>query len=110
MHSARCKMLHALSRDSRFFILLTFFLLAFTMQLPCNGSFLDATAARAERPQEEYRRIQKDIRTHKRRLESVKKKEQSVLEEVRKTTSELNEIEWRLSAQRDKIRRLNSNI
>ena len=110
MHSARCKMHHALLCNSRFFILLTFFLLGFTIQLPCNRSFLDAPDARAERPQEEYRRIQKDIRTHKRRLESVKKKEQSVLEELRKTTSELNEIQWHLAAQRDKIKRLNSNI
>jgi septal ring factor EnvC (AmiA/AmiB activator) len=101
---------HALLRKSRFVILLAFFLSAFTMQLPCNRSFLDSPEARAERPQEEYKRIQKDIRTHKRRLESVKKKEQSVLEELRKTTSELNEIELQLTAQRDKLKRLNSNI
>jgi len=100
----------ALLRNSRFFILLTFFLLVFTIQLPCNRSFLDAPDAGAERPQEEYRRIQKDIRTHNRRLESVKKKEQSVLEELRKTTSELNEIQLHLTAQRDKIKRLNDNI
>src|SRR5208283_1200480 len=37
-------------------------------------------------------------------------KEQSVLEELRKTTSELNEIELQLTAQRNKIKRLNSNI
>jgi septal ring factor EnvC (AmiA/AmiB activator) len=80
------------------------------MQFPCNRYLLDSPEARAERPQEEYKRIQKDIRTHKRRLESVKKKEQSVLEELRKTTSELNEIQWQLTAQRDKINRLNSNI
>ncbi len=103
-------MYHALSHDSRLFVLLTFFLLAFAVQLPFSGSFLGPSVARAERPQEEYRRIQKDIRTHKRRLESVKKKEQSVLEELRKTTSELNEIEVQLTAQRYKIKRLNSNI
>src|SRR5208337_3963031 len=81
-----------------------------SVQLPCNRSFLDATVARAERPQEEYKRIQKDIRTHKRRLESVKKKEQSVLEELKKTTSELNDIQWHLTAQRDKIKLMNSKI
>ncbi len=101
MPSAHCK------KHLAFF---TFLLLAFAIQLPFNGSFLNPPDARAERPQEEYRRIQKDIRTHKQRLESVKKKEQSVLEELRKTTSELNEIQWRLTAQRDKIKRLNSNI
>ena len=100
----------ALLLTSRFFILLAFFLLAFTIHLPCNRSFLDAPDARAERPQEEYKRIQKDIKTHKRRLESVKKKEQSVLEELRKTISELNEIEGQLAAQKDKIKRLNTNI
>ena len=110
MHSTRRKMHLALSRGPRVFMQLTLFLLVFSVQLPCNRSFLDATVARAERPQEEYRRIQKDIKTHKRRLESVKKKEQSVLEELRKTTSELNEIELQLTAQRNKIKRLNSNI
>src|SRR5208283_2687255 len=107
MRHTRCKMRPALLRNPRFFILLTFFLLTF---IPCDRFFPDTGVARAERPQEEYRRIQKDIRTHKRRLESVKKKEQSVLEELRKTTSELNEIEWQLTAQRDKIKKLNSNI
>ncbi len=110
MHRARCKMHHALLRNSRFFILLAFFILAFTMPPPCNRYFPDVPEARAERPQEEYKRIQKDIRTHKRRLESVKKKEQSVLEELKKTTSELNDIQWHLTAQRDKIKLMNSNI
>jgi septal ring factor EnvC (AmiA/AmiB activator) len=101
---------YALSNSSRFFIMLFFFMLAFTLEFPFDGRLPDTTNARAERPQEEYKRIQKDIRTHKQRLESVKKKEQSVLEELRKTTSELNEIERQLAAQREKIKRLNSNI
>ncbi|MBF0557873.1 MAG: peptidoglycan DD-metalloendopeptidase family protein [Nitrospirae bacterium] len=87
----------------------------FSILLVCLASFLAAQfpyagAARAEHPQEEYKRIQKDIKLHKQKLETVKKKELSVLEELRKTTTELNEIERQLSAQRDKIKRLNSNI
>src|SRR5208283_3489722 len=110
MHRARCKMHHALMSNSKFFILLPVFLMALTFHLPCNRSFLDPPEARAERPQEEYRRIQKDIRAHKQRLELVKQEEQSVLGELRKTSSELNEMELHLTAQRDKIKRLNSNI
>ncbi len=109
MHSARCKRHNALLRNSRFFMLLGLFLLG-SIVLPCSRSFPGAPDARAERPQEEYKRIQKNIRTHKQKLESVKKKEQSVLEELRKTTSELNDIQGHLSAQRDKLKRMNSNI
>ncbi len=48
------------------------------------------TASYAESPHEEYKQIQKDIKTHKKKLESVKRVEKSVLVELRKTNAELN--------------------
>jgi len=64
-----------------------------------SGSF-------AEKPHDELKRIQKDIKIHNKKLESVKKVEQSVIEDLRKTTAELGEIERQLSAQRDKIKKI----
>src|SRR5271169_1008799 len=97
-------MLGARPGNPLFFIILTCLAAFFSVQLSL------IYAAHAEQPQEEYKRIQKDIRIHKQKLESVKKKELSVIEELRKTASELNEIESELAAQRDKVKRLNSNI
>lgn len=95
---------------SIFFISLIVFLLGMALQFPTWNPGLAPPLASAEQTKEEYKRIQKDIRTHKQKLESVKKQEQSVLEELRKMTSELHEIERQLSAKRDKIRQLNTNI
>lgn len=61
-------------------------------------------------PHEEYKQIQKDIKTHKKKLESVKKVERSVIEELRKTNAELNEIENQLVTQRRKIKKIQNNI
>jgi septal ring factor EnvC (AmiA/AmiB activator) len=94
----------------RYFVFSLFFLPMSIFQFPSVTSLPCVPKAFAERPQEEYKRIQKDIRTRSEQLESVKKEEQSVLEDLRKTTFGLNEIETRLDSQRAKIRRLNSNI
>ncbi|MBF0505887.1 MAG: peptidoglycan DD-metalloendopeptidase family protein [Nitrospirae bacterium] len=95
---------------SGFFIFLAFFLLNLILQFPAGIPGFGPSCAYAERAQEEYKRIQKDIRTHKQKLESVKKQEQSVAEELRKMTSELAEIDQQLSAKKNKIKQLNSNI
>src|SRR5208283_1384595 len=97
-------MLDARPGNSLFFITLACLISFFTLQFTFNG------AECAVQPQEEYKRIQKDIRIHKQKLESVKKKEISALEELRKTTAELNEIEKQLAAQKDKIKQLYGNI
>lgn len=68
------------------------------------------TASYAESPHEEYKQIQKDIKTHKKKLESVKKVEKSVIAELRKTNAELDEIEEQLTVQRGKIKKIQSNI
>lgn len=64
----------------------------------------------AERAQEEYKQIQKDIKTHKKKLESVKKVEKSAIGELRKTNAELDDIENQLVVQRGKIRKIQNNI
>ncbi|MBA4348708.1 MAG: hypothetical protein C0415_01780 [Thermodesulfovibrio sp.] len=64
----------------------------------------------AESPKEEYKKIQKDIKKHKKKLEKTEKVEQSVLEELRKTSAELKEIESHLSAQRKKLKELQNTI
>lgn len=64
----------------------------------------------AEGPKEDYKKIQRDIKKHKKKLESVKKQEQSVIFELKKVDSDLNEIEKRLKIQREKITKIKSNI
>jgi septal ring factor EnvC (AmiA/AmiB activator) len=64
----------------------------------------------AQSPQEEYRKVQKDLRTHQKKLESVKKVEQSVIEELTKVTAELKEIQSQLTKQRAKIKQLRTTI
>lgn len=64
----------------------------------------------AQNPKEEYKKIQKDITTHKKKLESVKKVEKSVVEELKKTNLELNETETQLRQQKDKIKKLQNDI
>ena len=66
--------------------------------------------ALAEKPREEYSRIQKSLKSHKKKLESVKKAEQTVLVDLRKTTAELNAIERQLAQQREKIKTIQNNI
>lgn len=64
----------------------------------------------AEDPKEEYKRIQRDLSIQKKRLESVQKKEQSVINELRKVQGELAEIEQHLSIQKKKIQGIQQKI
>ncbi|MEW5746420.1 MAG: peptidoglycan DD-metalloendopeptidase family protein [Nitrospirota bacterium] len=64
----------------------------------------------AEQPRDEYNRIQKDLRTQKKKLDTVRKVEQTVLEDLRKTAAELGAIEEQLTTQRRKIASLQYTI
>lgn len=64
----------------------------------------------AQNPKEEYKKIQRDITTHKKKLESVKKIEKSVIEELKKTNLELTETENQLKLQRGKIKKIQYDI
>jgi septal ring factor EnvC (AmiA/AmiB activator) len=56
----------------------------------------------AESTKEEYRRLQKELRSQQRKLEGAKKTERSVLEDLHKTGEELADIENRLDLQKKK--------
>jgi septal ring factor EnvC (AmiA/AmiB activator) len=47
----------------------------------------------ATSPQEEYKKIQKEIKTHKKKLDEVKKRESSILNEIENTNKELKKAE-----------------
>ncbi len=68
------------------------------------------TFVHAQSPQQEYEKMQRDIRKQSKKLASVKKTEQNVLDELRKTTAELNEIEKQLTSQRGKIKKIQQTI
>lgn len=73
-------------------------------------SCFNAGISFAQNAHEDYKKIQRDLKTHQKKLESVKKAEESVISELRKTTVELEEIEGQLKAQRDKIKKLQGNM
>ncbi len=87
---------------ARYSLLIVFFI--FTIHYSLSN------AVYAQNTQEEYGQIQKDLKTQKKKLESVRKVEKSVLDELRKTNASLNEIENQLSVQRTKIRKMQNNI
>ncbi|MCX8070265.1 MAG: peptidoglycan DD-metalloendopeptidase family protein [Thermodesulfovibrionales bacterium] len=61
-------------------------------------------------PKEEYRKIQRDLNVHKKKLENVEKKEKSVINELNKVQAELSEIEKNLANQRKRIKNINASI
>ncbi|HIJ59659.1 MAG TPA: peptidoglycan DD-metalloendopeptidase family protein [Nitrospirae bacterium] len=61
-------------------------------------------------PKEEYKKIQRDLSLHKKKLENVEKKELSVINELNKVQSELVEIEKNLVNQRKRIQNINAMI
>lgn len=61
-------------------------------------------------PKEEYKKIQRDLNVHKKKLENVQKKEKSVINELQKVQAELTEIEKNLVTQRKRIQNINSRI
>ncbi|OHE57050.1 MAG: hypothetical protein A2027_02950 [Thermodesulfovibrio sp. RBG_19FT_COMBO_41_18] len=64
----------------------------------------------AATPQEEYKRIQREIDSHKGKLEDVKKRESSVLNDIEKTNRHLNIVEAELRKYRKKLMNTESNI
>ncbi len=71
---------------------------------------LSFVTAYAQNPQEEYQRIQKDLRSHQKKLESTKRAERSVLEDLNKTATALSTAEKQLTAQREKIKRIRQKV
>ena len=73
-------------------------------------SMLYASYSYAATPQEEYKRIQKEIDSHKGKLEEVKKRESSVLNDLEKTNMHLNIVEAELRKYRKKLMNTESNM
>ncbi len=64
----------------------------------------------ARNPQEEYKKIQEQMKIQKKKLERVRKTEKNIIEELRKLHLELTEINNMLEKQRAKIKELQNNI
>lgn len=64
---------------------------------------LHSTPCLAATPQEEYKKIQKEIKTHKEKLDKVEKKESSILSEIEKTNRELDQVESDIRKYRRKL-------
>jgi len=75
-----------------------------------STSFLVILSTSAENPREEYRQLQQELRTHQKKLESVKKTERSVIDELNKTTADLSEIQNQLIKQKGKTRKIQSAL
>lgn len=61
-------------------------------------------------PKDELKEIKKEIDVHKKKLQETKALEKNILEELQKVTKELNEIERKISTQRQKIKALQNKI
>lgn len=72
--------------------------------------WLIAANSYAESPQEKHKQVQEDIITQQEKLESAKKAERSVLEDIRKADIELAELKKQLKIQRKKIGGARNNI
>lgn len=79
-----------------------FFILAFLLFLPNTVS--------AENPREQYQKIQKEMESHRERLEHAKRREHSVLEDIDTIDRSLSSIEGDLRRQRQQIRQIESEI
>ena len=78
-------------RLSIFCILCCTFCLLFTVH---SSLFTDYVYAAT--PQEEYKRMQKQIHEHKKKLEKAKRREHSILSELEMTNKQLNDVEAEL--------------
>jgi septal ring factor EnvC (AmiA/AmiB activator) len=66
--------------------------------------------ASAENPKEQYRKIQKEIETHKEKLEQARRHERSVLEDLDGMNRRLSETEADLRRQQQRVRQTETDI
>jgi septal ring factor EnvC (AmiA/AmiB activator) len=64
----------------------------------------------AASPEEEYQKIQKDIKTHKEKLDKVKSRERSILSDIEKANREISHVEAELRKYRKKLATTESKI
>ncbi len=58
----------------------------------------------AENPKEQYKKLQKDMDTHKKKIEETKRREHSILEELERTNRDLGSMETELRKYRKRLR------
>jgi len=71
---------------------------------------LTDTASAAKNPKEQYKKLQKEIETHKKKIEKTKKFERSTLEELEKTNKALLHVQAELRAYRNKRKAAENEI
>ena len=86
-------------------ILCLVFFLMFTVN--CSLFTIQCYAAT---PHEEYKKIQKEIKSHKEKLEKVKKRESSILNDLEMTNRQLSRVEFELRKYRKRLIETESNI
>lgn len=77
---------------------------------PCLLTLFTDTAVSAEDPKEEYKKLQKEIDTHKEKIEKTKKLEYSILEELDRTNQDLSRVQAELRRCRDKRKATENEI
>jgi len=82
----------------------------FCLMLYALCSMLHADFCIAATPQEEYKKIQKEIKTHKKKLADVKKRESSILTDIEYANRHLKAIDSDLKEYRNQLRNTESRI
>jgi len=85
------------------FLALSSLLLAFSFLLLASFCHADTT-------REEYKKIQREIKTHKEKLKKAKRREHSILADLEKTNRQLSLVEAELGKYRKKLRKTESEI
>ncbi|MCX8030483.1 MAG: DUF6523 family protein [Thermodesulfovibrionales bacterium] len=96
-------------KSPHLFFVFYLFLFFFVLKVAISFFLTNPTLA-AKNMQEEYRKVQEEMKIQKKKLESTKKTEKKVLEDIKKLNSEILEIEKNLESQRSKIANIRENI
>jgi septal ring factor EnvC (AmiA/AmiB activator) len=72
--------------------------------------FLISDFCFADTPQEEYKKMQREIKEHKEKLEKAKKREHSILSDLEKANRELSDVEAEFRKYRGRLKNTESEI
>ena len=88
------------------------FFIGLVLSLVISGILLSAVSfpVYAQNTREEYNKVQRDLRKHKKKLAEATMTEKSVITDLRKVDSELNQLEDRITAAKGQIKILKGNI
>ena len=88
------------------------FFTGLVFSLVISGILLSAVSfpAYAQNAREEYSKVQRDLRKHKKKLAEATRTEKSVITDLRKVDSELNDLEDKITAAKGQITTLKGHI